>query len=270
MSGRIASLGMYDRPEVRWANDRIWAVLAERLAAAGVVDVPVALDRSRTPGEAWGDRGLLFGQCCGYPLMTAYRGRLRYVATPSYAVPGCSGGTYRSRIVVRADAAVEALSELRGARAAINDRQSNSGMNLFRAAVAPLAGGPVFFAEVIETGSHGESVRAVIDGVADVASIDTVSFAHLQRHAPGMAAGVRTIGWTEAAAGLPFVTSIGTSDGELATLRTALRETLADPDTAAARGALCIDGLSVLPDRAYRGILTLERRAVRLGYPVLA
>ena len=270
MRRRVASLGMYDAPAVQWANDRIWGVLAERLRVAGMVDVPEALDRSRPPDVLWDDPDLLFGQSCGYPLMTAYRDRLIYVATPSYAVPGCVAGAYRSRIVVRDDDPAEALSELRGRRAAINDRQSNSGMNLFRAAVAPLAGGKPFFAAVVETGSHAASVQAVIDGAADVAAIDTVSFAHRQRDDPAGAARVRTIGWTEATAGLPFVTGAGTRDDEVRLLRAALAETLADPETAAAREALFIDGLARLSLRRYGHILTLERRAVRAGYPVLA
>jgi ABC-type phosphate/phosphonate transport system substrate-binding protein len=270
LTRRIASLGMYDRAEVWWANDLLWSALAERLIAAGLADVPRRLDRTRPPAAIWPDPDLLFAQCCGYPLMTEYRTRLRYVATPCYAVPGCAESRYRSRIVVRRDDPAEALSALRGRRAALNDRQSNSGMNLFRAAVAPLADGAPFFAAVVETGSHAASMQAVADGAADVAAIDTVSFAHQQRHAPATTARLRTIGWTEATAGLPFVTAATTSDADLARLRAALDAVVRDPALAGARDALFLDGVRIVPDRQHQRILALERRAVRRAYPELA
>ena len=50
-------------------------------------------------------------------------------------------------------------------------------MNLFRAAIAPLAGGRPFFSEVIVTGSHAASLEAVADGNAPgLAAIDCVTF----------------------------------------------------------------------------------------------
>lgn len=115
------------------------------------------------------------------------------MATPCYAAPGCSGATYRSRIVVRDGDRARTLPELRGRRAAVNERRSNSGMNMFRAALAPLAGRAAFFTSVIETGSHEASLRTVVESDADVAAIDAVSFAHIAREQPTLAAQVRTI-----------------------------------------------------------------------------
>ena len=50
------------------------------------------------------------------------------------------------------------LRTFAGRRVAINGRDSNSGMNLLRAAVADLAGGRPYFSRVIETGAHMASL----------------------------------------------------------------------------------------------------------------
>jgi ABC-type phosphate/phosphonate transport system substrate-binding protein len=261
---------MYDGVELHGANDALWAEIAARLPAVGIEEPPPVLDRSRTLAAIWSDPGLLLAQCCGYPMVTRYRDRLRYVATPCYAAPGCHAGDYRSRIVVRADDRADTLAMLRGRRAAINDRQSNSGANLFRAAVAPLAGGSSFFADIIETGSHAASLRAVADDRADVAAIDTVSFAHLARAEPTLAARVRTIRWTEASPGLPYVTSIAMPDDVVRSLRAVLDAVTRAPETRPARDALLLTGMERLPDNAYYRLLDLERDAARMGYPELA
>ncbi len=146
---RIASLGMYDRPELQAANDQLWNAIAFHLRDAGLGDVPARLERERPLHDIWADPGLLIAQCCGYPMMTAFKGQLRYLATPVYRAPGCEGVRHRSRLVIRRDDDRAALAAFRGGRAAVNQWDSNTGMNLLRAAVAPLAHGPVFFDALI-------------------------------------------------------------------------------------------------------------------------
>lgn len=267
---RTASLGMYDGPAVQAANDALWALVAERLAQRGIADVPPSLDRGRSLDDIWSDSGLLLAQCCGYPLATRYRGRLRYVATPRYAAPGCSGALYRSRIVVRADDPAERMADLRGRTAAVNEWHSNSGMNVFRATVAPLARDGQFFARVIATGSHGDSSRAVAEGEADVAAIDAVSFAHIAAHQPALARRLRTIGWSEATPGLPFVTSPDTPDGVVRSLQEVLGDVLRSDAARPAREALLLEGIECLTGGAYDRLLAIERTAIRHGYPTLA
>jgi len=90
-------------------------------------------------------------------------------------------------------------------------------MNLFRAAVAPLARARPFFASVTRTGGHLASLRALaIDRSADVAAIDCVTFAFVREHLPELANGVRVIGFTGDAPGLPFITSNAVAAGDVA------------------------------------------------------
>ncbi|MDB5736433.1 MAG: phosphate transporter substrate-binding protein [Sphingomonas bacterium] len=267
---RVASLGMYDAPALQGANDALWSAIADRLRLAGIEGVPDRLDRARPLEDIWADPNLLLAQTCVYPLATAWRDRLRYVATPRYSAPGCEGALHRSRIVIRRDDLAETLAMLRGRRVAVNDPSSNSGMNLLRAAVTPFAIDGRFFASVIETGSHFASAQAVASGAADVAAIDGITFAHLERGEPALAHQLRTLAWTAASPGLPLVTSAATTDGELRLIRRAIQAAIRDPANAADLEMLRIGGVEVLRGGRYDVLKRLEQRAVRRGYPQLA
>jgi ABC-type phosphate/phosphonate transport system substrate-binding protein len=269
-AARVANLGMYDFPWLRAANDALWAALAARLRARGLAGVPDRPDRGSSLAEIWRDPGLLLAQTCGYPLVTELAGAVTYVATPRYAAPGCAGTDNRSRVVVRADSRVGSVGALRGARAAVNGLDSNSGMNLLRALVAPLSCGGRFFGEVVVTGAHLASLEAVAEGRADAAAIDCVSLAQVGRGRPELATAVRVLAETPAAPGLPLVTRRDAPPEEVACLRAALAEAAADPALAAVRDELLLLGFEVLPEGAYGRIAELEREAGVAGYPRLA
>jgi ABC-type phosphate/phosphonate transport system substrate-binding protein len=252
------------------AHDALWAAIAERLAADGVDGVPERLTRGAPLEAIWTDPGLLLAQTCGYPLVTSLKRRVEVVATPRYSARGCDGAAYRSAVVVREGDPAQCLADLCGRRAAVNDLASNSGMNLLRAEIAPLAQGAPFFAAVTITGAHALSLEAVAGGEADVAAIDCVSLAHLQRLRPRATQGLRVLAWTMAAPGLPLIAAAATDAAPLAALRRALAEAARDPALAAARAQLLLDGFEILPEGAYDAIVSLERGAVERGYPILA
>lgn len=261
---------MYGIGEAGPAAERLWAFLAQRLAERGVDGVPDRLDQTPDLRALWTDPRLLLAQTCGYPLMTRLRTQVQLVATPVYRATGCNGVLNRSAIIVRRSDRRCSLARLEGAVCAVNAADSNSGMNLLRAAIAPLR--PVdgcFFGQVVMTGSHAASVRAVAEGTAELAAIDCVSLALLARAEPAMRAAVRILGWTPAAPGLPLVTATGTSAATLLHLREALQAAAAEPDLTAARAAMLLVGFAVLPLDAYDRILSLEQDAGAAGYPVL-
>lgn len=268
-SKRLAALAMYDLPELRWANDALWAAIAGRLEAAGLDDVPRTLDRDAPLDEVWTDQGLLLAQTCGYPFITRLRGRVRLVATPRYRAAGCRGPFHSSAVIVRAEDRAQTLGDVRGARLALNDESSGSGMNLLRSAVAPLAAGRPFFGSVIVTGSHLASICAVGDGEADLAAIDAVTWALVARSRPDLTRGLRALAWTSESPGLPLITAGHTDDATLAALQDALDDVAADPGLAEVRQALLLDGFSRLRGPHYHAVLHLEQRAIELGYPVL-
>ncbi len=254
----VASLPMYDWPEVAWANDTLWSALAERLVNSGV-SAPAALDRERHPNSVWRDRGLVVSQTCGLPFSTRLRGIVRLVATPVYNVPGCEGPLYSSMIVVRASETAEELSLLRGRRFAFTRADSLSGNVALRSAMKEGGVDPAR-ADWVETGSHRASVRAVAEEAADVAAIDAICWSLALRYEPAAAARLKVIGTTALRSGLPLITAGERRDNQVGTIRAVLKETLADPLMRAVREALQITGIRVMDEWDYLPIASLERQ----------
>jgi ABC-type phosphate/phosphonate transport system substrate-binding protein len=264
-----ASLPMYNLPEMRAANARFWEALRGLLLEAGLDDGPQSLTFERRPVPERLEPELLFSQTCGYPLETVFKGQAIRLGAPVYDAPGCEGPTHRAFFVVRATSPAKSLTDVKGGVFLLNSPVSNSGMNLPRRALAELAGGKAFFSTVIETGGHPASLDRLLRGEGDVASIDCVTFAFLQRYRPAEAAQFRVIGETPPSPAIPFVTSVATPQATVDILRAALRRITGEPRYAAARAGLMISGIEDVPDAAYRGLLDYEREAAELGYPEL-
>jgi ABC-type phosphate/phosphonate transport system substrate-binding protein len=265
----IAALPMYDFPWIAAANDALWAAISARLAEAGV-QAPISLTRGSDLAAQWLDRSLIFGQTCGYPYMSSLRDKVTLIATPEYSFPGCAGAWHRSFIIRRASDPRWSLSEFRGGTAALNAHNSNTGMNLFRAAIAPIAGGAPFFSSVGVTGSHEASVEAVVEGRADVAAIDCVSFALLKRGRPELVEHVAVVAETPLSRGLPFIASSSLGRSTIDAVRKALLGALAHPELAEARETLGLKGARAARPADYDRVKEIERKAAAAGYPLLA
>jgi ABC-type phosphate/phosphonate transport system substrate-binding protein len=265
----IAVLPMYDFPWTASANDALWAAVAARLDEAGL-EAPKTLTRGPDLDAQWRDPRLVFGQTCGYPYETRLKDAVALIAAPIYAFPGCVDASHRSFIIRRTSDPRRELTEFRGATAGLNARDSNSGMNLFRAALAPLAGGTSFFRAVLVTGSHEASVEAVADGRADLAAIDCVSFALLGRGRPELIARVAVVAESPRSPSLPFIAAAGLPAERIATVREALFAALADPNLAEARATLGLIGARFVTPAEYDCVIEMERDAAAAGYPSLA
>ena len=228
----------------------------------GLEDVPEALERGERLDECSYRNRLIFGQCCGYDLIR-HPDSLSLVATPAYRSPHCRGANYRSLIVVAESSPAARFEDLREKRCVINAPCSHSGHTALRHMIASLGAGPTrgegcFFARVEASGSHADSLTWVREGRADCTSVDCVTFALLARHRTQAVQGLRVLAETAPAPGLPYVTGAGGGEELLARLRDGLHQALEDPDLAAARDALLIDGIEVLPLTAYDRIAAME------------
>jgi ABC-type phosphate/phosphonate transport system substrate-binding protein len=273
MSRWIAALPMYN---VTPQHDALWrALLRDTLAAfsqAGgprEVDLPAALPDDLL--TLWRRPDLLLSQTCGFPYRVLdLADAVHLIATPIFEADGCEGPRYRSVIVVSATAlarGAENLVACRGLRAACNSEDSHSGMNALRHAVAPHAREGRFFASVLWTGSHIESLRALTTGLADVAAIDCVTFALLRDARPDLLADVKTIDMTASAPGLPFIASRALDERQAALLRDALDTAhAADPERAR---VLRLRGFARLARSDYDEIEAMAKAAASLGYPRL-
>lgn len=262
---RPVSLAMYEPGSL--ANAQIWERLRAHLDAEGVDGLPDDLTVPADYEAHWLDPDLLLAQTCGYPLRTTLEGRVRYLGTPVYDVPGTDGPLYRSALVVRADDPATELADLRGRRASYNSLNSQSGYNAFRDAVAPLARDGRFFSDAVATGSHAASIASLIADNADIAAIDAVSLALTPAE---IVQQIRIIGWSNPVPGLPFIAAGSASDDEAARLSRAIAHTLADPILRESVACLKLAGYEVLSVAAYDSVLAMEHRARELGYPVLA
>jgi ABC-type phosphate/phosphonate transport system substrate-binding protein len=265
----LASLPMYDFPELAAASAGWWAGLRRHFQAQGVPGLPDTLMPVADPIGHWNDTASVFSQTCGYPMTHALAGKVRLLATPRYAAPGCAGSTYVSWVVVRTDDPVESFAGLRGRRPAFNGRDSQSGYNVLRALAAPLASDGHFFGPGIESGAHRKSIAMVKARTADVATIDCVSFALIAEVAPEEVAGLRVLCASAAAPALPYVTAASTDEATVERLQAGILAACDDPELAAVRHALLIEGCEILALSCYDVILEIERDALARGYPEL-
>ncbi|GBD09357.1 hypothetical protein HRbin22_01607 [Candidatus Thermoflexus japonica] len=110
-------------------------------------------------------------------------------------VPQINGTTtYHSLIIVPADSPFYRLEDLRGRRFAFTDPLSNSGRLYVQYRLAQIGETPEsFFQNAFFTYSHDNSIRAVAQGLADGASIDSLVYEALSHSEPDLIAGVRVI-----------------------------------------------------------------------------
>ena len=208
---------------------------------------------------------------CGYPLMTLFKDRLRPLCVPCFKVSACENGQYHSVFLVRNSDPAHQLSDCQGYRAGINNPMSNSGMNVFRAAVAQLKTAhhnQPFFESLEITGSHLDSMEAIASGKIDIAAIDAITFNFANKFKPDLCKILRTIGNSVSTMGLPFVSRCNSQDISGESLSEALNHALtACPQET---GALDINYFKAVTLDDYQSILRLEDLAISRGYPSLA
>jgi ABC-type phosphate/phosphonate transport system substrate-binding protein len=270
----VTTLPMYNIGPGLTANwrtflSRVHEHLSPWLKSRGETLTILDPEKSALPA-LWLRTDLLLSQTCGYPLVTSLANHVQLLSTPIFKPYDneAPSSNYHS-ILVTNHPDIETLAQCRGLRAACNSDDSNSGMNLLRREVAPLADRKPFFASVLRTGSHLASLRALgPEHLADVAAIDCITFAFVREHLPHLAAGVREIGRTRSAPGLPMIASNQVPADGIAAITRALSDTVAEDPELAKR--LKLTGFAERPLTDYAVILQMETEAAALGYPRLA
>lgn len=268
---------MYEVSEqTREADDVLWGRLRVYLAEQGI-DAPATL--ARPTGaliEHWLRSDLLISQTCGYPYTRELAPKgVRVIGTPVYTTnDDLKPGDYRSVIVVSAKAKFRSLKDVQGRTAGVNDLNSNSGMNAFRATVALAFSAQELrkgiFAAVRVTGSHLNSLRMVASGAIDVAAIDSVTYDLIARDHPEIVKKTRILAYSPPSPGLPLITSKEADDARLASLRSALLRLFAAPQDDKLRqalGALKLKNIVFISNETYfERIDALEKIAYEKGY----
>ncbi|MBA3908851.1 MAG: hypothetical protein C0524_02975 [Rhodobacter sp.] len=242
----IASLAMYDAGPAMAANDRLWALVRDRLRGQGIA-APDALTRGEAAyWPAWEAPDLLLSQTCGYPFRARLHGRVAYVGTPDYGVEGCPPGHYRSVFVVRADDPRHGVADFDGAPFAYNEALSQSGWAAPQSHAAKLE---LHLPPVVKTGGHRLSALAVAEGRADIAALDAVTWALLQGEDP-VTDRLRVVGTTDPTPGLPFIAA---KDAPVDLIHAALSDAIAAL-TPRDRATLRLKGIVRIAEAAYLAV----------------
>lgn len=241
----IASLPMYDRPELRAETDRYWALIREELSARGI-DAPESLRR----GDAvlmpqWESPDLILSQTCGFPYRARLHGRVELVGTPDFGNAGCAPGYYRSVLIARADDPRGVFEAFDGARIAYNDGLSQSG---WAAPINHAAARGIRLLPGVETGSHRASFVAVAEGRAELAAIDALTWSLISEFED--VSGVKVVGATEPTPALPYVTAKGRDAGAIFAAVAAAIARLDARD----RVRLHLRGIVAIPAEAYLAV----------------
>lgn len=232
----IASLPMYWQRETAQHWAAYWNAVQRRLPGLPSLSAPDAL-----PDDwyaHWMSPDLILSHTCGLPFRDRLRGRVTYVGSFDYGLPDTPAGFYHSVVVTRQEE-TRAQGEM---RLAFNQPDSQSGWGATR-------GRP--FADYVETGAHRASVLAVIQGRADVAYIDAVSWRILCLLDPSISDALRVTARSTPTAGLALIAAIG---NDPAPLRDALADALLDipAETRAAIGGPV--GLTQLRNEDYLAV----------------
>ncbi len=219
MTKNYACLAMYPFDELVGAYEGLWRVVGPDLPW-----MPSALHWPDDVHATWLDPACQLSQTCGWPLATALRDQVRVVGSFVYDVPEADGYCYRSVLLARRNVSFD--NEMK-VRFAANSRDSLSGWISLCAALGiqpnELEKRTTF------TGGHVASLRALHAGVADVASIDSVTLHHVRQYTPGLVADLHQIGVGPLVPSLPIVVASTASDAQVRQVRGALARAVTDP-----------------------------------------
>jgi len=242
----IASLAMYQRPQLVDSHSRFWRLIASNLRDAGL-NSPEQLSQNAGEDRVWQHPELVLSQTCGMPYRTWLHDKVELVGTPDYGLTNCPPGFYRSALVVRLDDPREELPEFRTSTFAYNQSFSQSG---YAAPFWHLEAHSYWFENRLYTEQHLESARAVALGRADIASLDAVSWRLIQTYEP-FASNLRVLEWTAPTPGLPLITAKGNDPAVIFTAVERAITQLQDKD----RDLLGILGLVFIPKEDYLTLL---------------
>ena len=265
----IASTRMYDvAPAARAA----WHALLDEAHARAGLRVRWIEHGWPTPiGELWDRPGLCPAFMCGWPFVQALRAGRRFVPVAAVvpAGPAYEGlPRYRSEFLVRAGTGWQTLQDAAASRYGWMVRDSQSGWNAPRAALARLAPGGVFFAE--SKGPYGNPrglLRALAKEEIDLTAVDGWYLDLLRQHDPAALAGLRPLACTPWTPNPLLVASHDVDAAAADRLSAVLLAMHADPQGA---GLLRDAGVArcLAPDvESYQALIDMQAEAESAGYP---
>jgi len=188
---------MYDWPETAHALDNLWYSIQKKLNSSEVY-APKFLTRGKDAYLTWQDPNLLIGQACGWP----YANRLRHYCKPfaciDYDIKDCPPGTYNCVYIGQSKKDIRFLKDneslIEAKKIAINSSDSQSGFHVFKEITKTPSHTAIPESIQYITGSHRNSIKAVAEGNAQIAAVDTICFELARRHDPDIVKNVSVLG----------------------------------------------------------------------------
>jgi len=185
------------------------------------------------------------------------------------AAPQTQGKTvYYSVLIVPAGSSARSLADLRGRVFAFTDPMSTSGRLYPTFLVNQLGEAPEsFFSRTFFTYSHDDAIRAVANGLADGAAVDSLVYDYAIAREPGLATRTRIIHRSPPFGIPPVVVGPSARPQLIAELRDALLNMADEPEGQAALAQLDIERFVLIEDSAYDSVRELERQVGPLPLP---
>jgi phosphonate transport system substrate-binding protein len=176
------------------------------------------------------------------------------------AVPVVNGKpTYQSWVIVRADLPIHRMEDLRGRVFAFVDPLSNTGYLYPRYLVHQLGETPErFFRRTFFTYGHDRAIRAVAQGLADGAAVDSLVFQFLLEREPELAGKVRVIDRSPEFGAPPVVAAPHLAPALQAEIQALLLSAHEDPEGQPALQAIGVERFVKGDDAWYEGVRRLE------------
>ena len=166
---------------------------------------------------------------------------------------------YFSEIIVRQEAPIQKIEDLRGHIFAFTDPLSNTGYLYPIYLLHTLGERPeTFFARTFFTYSHDNAIYAVADGVADAAAVDSLVLQYALQRDPGLKKRIRVIHRSPPFGMPPVVVGPEIRPPLKATLRDIFLTMHQDPNGRRALDVLGVDRFVAGDDSAYQTIREME------------
>lgn len=222
------------------------------------------------------DPQLLHGQIdlafvCGLPFVR--HAKVSPDQLVAIAAPVMQAERYQDRPVYFSDVIVSAASELTtfdqlaGKTFCYNDPGSNSGYNLLRDHLMQTGYPPNFFGNVIQSGSHQQSITWVAEGKADCAAIDSTVLEQELRNLPERSHSLRIIESIGPCPMPPLVAAQRLGTAFLNQLQTALLQP--DAELHSHMQLVGIRRFAVVSNEDYRAIAQMYDSTLQAGYETL-
>lgn len=238
----IAAMPMYLWPANIAAHDRLWGLIRDGLRARRIA-APDGLDHAIGHMASWARPDLTLSMICNLPYRAQFRGKVTLIGAGDYALDGVAPGYYHSVFVTRAGDPATSLADAAAYPMAINEPLSNSGWGVPQQYAL---GQGLSLHATLRTGAHRESLRAVVEGRADLAALDGITWVNMCRWEP-LATQAKVIAHTHATPGMTFVTAAGRDPAPyFAAISDAIAGLSADD-----RALLNLRGIIALPAAAY-------------------